>query len=63
MGQQLYFDNYSAVVVRRLAEIFADLNYSVLYEGVEDEKDEKDEKDEQRCIQKRASYLQGYKIG
>ena len=31
------------------------MDYSVLYEGVEDEKDEK------RCVNMAASYLQGYK--
>ena len=35
--------------------MFDELDYSVLYEGVENEKDEK------RCINMSASYLQGYK--
>ena len=38
-----------------LAALFSKLNYSVLYEGVEDEKDE------QMCRSLSASYLQGYK--
>ena len=39
----------------RLAGMFADLHYAVLYEGIEDEDDEN------RCINMSASYLQGYK--
>jgi EAL domain-containing protein (putative c-di-GMP-specific phosphodiesterase class I) len=42
-------------VLGSLADLFSRLNYSVLYEGVEDEKDEK------LCISLSASYLQGYK--
>ncbi len=48
-------DERSEEIVGRLAGIFADLKYSVLYEGVEDEKDE------ERCRNMSASYLQGYK--
>lgn len=48
-------DSRSQEIVGRLASMFADLDYSVLYEGVEDEADEK------RCISMSASYLQGYK--
>ena len=48
-------DKRSEEIVRRLAGIFADLDYSVLYEGIEDEDDEN------RCINMYASYLQGYK--
>ena len=42
-------------MVAHLAEMFADMNYDVLYEGVEDEADEA------RCIDMSANYLQGYK--
>ncbi len=48
-------DKRSEEIVRRLAGMFSDLEYSVLYEGIEDEEDEK------RCIEMSASYLQGYK--
>lgn len=48
-------DKRSEEIVGRLAGMFADLHYAVLYEGIEDEKDEK------RCINMSASYLQGYK--
>lgn len=42
-------------MVTNLAAMFNELEYSVLFEGVEDEKDE------ERCISMFASYLQGYK--
>ena len=42
-------------IVENLAQLFKDMDYSVLYEGVEDEADE------QRCCEMWASYLQGYK--
>ncbi|MBQ2100553.1 MAG: EAL domain-containing protein [Lachnospiraceae bacterium] len=45
----------SAMVVRSLASMFAGLDYSVLYEGVETDGDEK------RCVDMSATYLQGYK--
>ena len=45
----------SGQVLSSLADLFSKLNYSVLYEGVEDEKDE------QLCRALSASYLQGYK--
>lgn len=45
----------SEQVLGSLADLFNRLNYSVLYEGVEDENDEK------MCISLSASYLQGYK--
>ena len=45
----------SEQVLGSLAELFSKLNYSVLYEGVENEKDE------QLCCDLNASYLQGYK--
>ncbi len=45
----------SEKMVESLAGMFSELDYSVLYEGVEDENDEK------RCINMHASYLQGYK--
>ncbi len=48
-------DKQSEEIVGHLAEMFAELNYYVLYEGVEDEKDE------ERCKKMSASYLQGYK--
>ena len=48
-------DKRSEEIVGRLAGMFAELHYAVLYEGIEDEIDEK------RCINMSASYLQGYK--
>lgn len=45
----------SEKLVESLASMFASLDYSVLYEGVESESDEK------MCREMRASYLQGYK--
>lgn len=45
----------SEAIVGRLAKAFSDLDYSVLYEGVENDKDEN------MCINMSASYLQGYK--
>ena len=45
----------SEQVLGSLAELFSKLNYSVLYEGVENEKDE------QLCGDLNASYRQGYK--
>ncbi len=42
-------------MVYALANMFANMDYSVLYEGVEDETDE------DRCIHMCAHYLQGYK--
>ena len=45
----------SEQVLGSLAELFSKLHYSVLYEGVEDEKDEN------MCRELNASYLQGYK--
>lgn len=42
-------------MVGTFAGMFKKLNYSVLFEGVEDEHDE------QHCIRMQASYLQGYK--
>ena len=45
----------SEQVLGSLAGLFSKLNYSVLYEGVEDEKDE------EMCRGLSASYLQGYK--
>lgn len=49
------YDKRSEAIVGRLAKMFADLDYSVLYEGVENEKDEI------RCKNMSATYLQGYK--
>lgn len=48
-------DAKSETMVGGLANMFSDMNYSVLYEGVENEVDEK------RCINMSASYLQGFK--
>lgn len=48
-------DERAEKMVSSLANMFAELNYSVLYEGVENESDE------ERCIRMSASYLQGYK--
>ena len=45
----------SEQILGSLADLFSKLNYSVLYEGVEDEKDER------MCRELSASYLQGYK--
>ena len=45
----------SEQILGSLADLFSKLNYSVLYEGVEDEKDEL------MCRALSASYLQGYK--
>ncbi len=46
------FHRYSS---HSLAHMFTDLNYSVLYEGIENEDDEN------RCNNMYARYLQGYK--
>ena len=46
----------SEKIVHNMANLFRDLNYSVLYEGVEDEKDET------MCREMSASYLQGFKF-
>ena len=48
-------DERSENIVQSLARMFKDMKYSVLYEGVEDEKDE------ERCKAMSATYLQGYK--
>ena len=48
-------DKRSEQVLGSLADLFSKLNYSVLYEGVENEKDE------EMCRGLNASYLQGYK--
>ena len=45
----------SEKIVENLAHLFKDMEYSVLYEGVEDDTDE------ERCKEMSASYLQGYK--
>ena len=45
----------SETMVSYLAHMFSDMNYSVLYEGIENEEDE------QRCTNMCARYLQGYK--
>ena len=46
----------SEKIVHNMANLFKDLNYSVLYEGVENESDEN------LCREMSASYLQGYKF-
>ena len=46
----------SVKIVHNMASLFSDLNYSVLYEGVENETDEA------LCRKMSASYLQGYKF-
>ncbi|MCR5156478.1 MAG: EAL domain-containing protein [Butyrivibrio sp.] len=48
-------DSKSETMVSYLAHMFTDMNYSVLYEGIEYEEDEK------LCTQMYARYLQGYK--
>lgn len=48
-------DERSGKIVENLAQMFRDMDYSVLYEGVENDGDE------QRCREMSASYLQGYK--
>ena len=48
-------DKKSEQVLSSLGDLFSRLNYSVLYEGVENEKDE------EMCRGLSASYLQGYK--
>lgn len=48
-------DERSEKMVGSLAGMFSELNYSVLYEGIETEGDEK------RCVNMSATYLQGYK--
>ena len=45
----------SRQIVGALANMFSELNYSVLYEGVEKDSDEA------MCRDMRATYLQGYK--
>ena len=47
-------DSKSSTIVKSMAQLFADLNYSILFEGIEDKEDEK------RCCSMSASYLQGY---
>ena len=42
-------------MVGNLAQMFSNMDYSVLFEGVENERDEK------KCIKMAANYLQGYK--
>ena len=48
-------DKRSEKIVENLAHLFKDMDYSVLYEGVEDDMDE------ERCREMSATYLQGYK--
>ena len=48
-------DERSGHIVEKLAKIFSDFKYSVLYEGIEDADDES------RCLSMAASYLQGFK--
>ena len=48
-------DEKSEQMVAHLAKMFSDMNYSVLYEGVETPADE------ENCVRMNAKYLQGYK--
>lgn len=48
-------DERSETIVQNLARLFRDMKYSILYEGVEDEKDE------EKCRAMYATYLQGYR--
>ena len=48
-------DARSEKMVGSLAGLFSQLDYAVLYEGIEDQRDE------ERCKEMSASYLQGYK--
>ena len=48
-------DKRSEKIVESLAHMFTDMDYKVLYEGIEDDHDE------QRCTQMGAAFLQGYK--
>ena len=48
-------DPRSGKIVEKLASLFKDLEYSVLYEGIENENDE------ERCKAMSATYMQGYK--
>ena len=48
-------DERSEQIIQTLANMFSNLQYSVLYEGVEDSEDEN------RCLGMAASYLQGFK--
>ena len=48
-------DKRSEDMVASLARMFSDMQYRVLYEGVENDADE------ERCIEMYANYLQGYK--
>ena len=48
-------DERSGKIVENLAQMFRDMDYAVLYEGVESEADER------RCRQMFASYLQGFR--
>lgn len=48
-------DKRSEHIVEKLAKMFSDFKYSVLYEGVENNEDE------DRCLSMSATYLQGFK--
>ena len=48
-------DSHSERIVERLAKMFSDFNYRVLYEGIENNDDE------DRCLSMSATYLQGFK--
>ena len=55
MVQASAADQKSEMMVSHLAQMFSDMNYAVLYEGVETQDDES------RCRKMDAKYLQGYK--
>ena len=48
-------DEKLKTIVTNLAKMFREVDYAVLYEGIEDDNDE------ERCMNMSASYLQGYK--
>ena len=55
MLMESHRSNSSQYMVKTFANMFNDLRYAVLFEGVENENDE------DRCIMMKAQYLQGYK--
>ena len=55
MLMQSHQSDSSQYMVKTFANMFYDLRYAVLFEGVENDSDE------DRCIMMKAQYLQGYK--